>query len=95
MRDVEVLVAPGLESGVVGLAVLVAGVLEGAVEVNGVFFEEVVGSEIGSSAKPGSDGFGEVFVIVDFEVADVEVALREREKKNGKEVRRGLGRETR
>jgi len=88
MRDVEVLVAPGLESGVVGVAVLVAGVFEGGVEVDGVFLEEVVGSEIGSSSEPGGDRFGEILVVVDFEVADVEVALRtgrgkEREMRSG------------
>lgn len=93
MRDVEVLVAPGLERRVVGLSVLVAGVLEGLMEVDGVFLEEVVGSEIGPSSEPRSDGLGEILVVVDFEVADVEVTL-EGEGKNKDEKEVGLGIET-
>ena len=87
MRDVEVLVAPLLELGVVGFSVLVAGVLVDLVEVFGVLVEEIVGSEIGSSSEPGGDGLGEVVGIVGFEVSVVHVALRRKEERED-EVRR-------
>ena len=86
MGDVEVLVAPLLELGVVGLSVLVARVLVGLMEVFGVLFEEVVGSEIGSSSEPGGDGLSEIVGVVGLEVSVVHVALNEEEEKK---VRRG------
>ena len=41
--DVEIVVAPLFEARVVGAVVFVAGVFDGAVEVDGVFVEEVAG----------------------------------------------------
>jgi len=52
VRDVEVLVTPFLESGVVGTIVSIASVFDRLVEVNGVFIEEVRGCEIGSASEP-------------------------------------------
>ena len=41
--DVEILVAPGLEARIVGSVVLIAGIFDGTVEVDGVFVKEVRG----------------------------------------------------
>ena len=92
MRDVEVLVAPLLELGVVGLSVLVASVLVDLMEVFGVLVKEVVGSEIGSSPEPGGDGLGEIVGVVGLEVSVVHVALRTRTRGKGNEVRRSCSR---
>lgn len=49
---VEVLVAPPLEPRVVGLVVLVAGLLQGAVEVHGVLVEQVARGQVAAAAEP-------------------------------------------
>ena len=72
--QVEVLVAPGLELGVVGGVVAVAGVLDGLVEVLDVLGEEVAGGQVGAAAEPpvlvAVDG---VLGVGGLEVAVVEV----------------------
>ena len=52
MLQEEVLVAPGLEHGVIGRVHAVASPLEGAVEMLGVLQKGVVGGEVGTTAKP-------------------------------------------
>mmetsp|Transcript_8067 Transcript_8067/g.35663 ORF Transcript_8067/g.35663 Transcript_8067/m.35663 type:complete len:258 (+) Transcript_8067:186-959(+) len=54
--DDEVVVGPLLEAGVEGLVVLVAHVLEGAVEVRGVVVENVGRGEVGAAAEPPRAG---------------------------------------
>ena len=63
--QIEVLIAPGLEDLVVGRVDAVAGVLEGPVEVLGIFQEGVVRGEVSATAKPPHR--------TGFEVAVVEV----------------------
>ncbi len=69
--DAEILIAPFLEARVVGAVVLVAGGLDGAVEVDGVLVEEVGRGEVGAAAEP--PGVGGAVGVGGFEVAVVEV----------------------
>lgn len=71
--DVEVVVAPFFEARVVGAVVLVAGVFDGAVEVDGVFVEEVAGRQVGAAAEPPRIALVIVSRIDGFEVAVVKV----------------------
>ena len=71
MRDVEVFITPCFEARVIFPIVLVAGVFNGAVEVDGVFVEEVAWREVRASAEPPR--FSLAFFVHRFEVAVVEM----------------------
>ena len=71
MGDIEVFVTPGLEARIVGTVVLVAGVFDGFVKVDGIFVEEVGWGEVGAAAKP--PGVAVAIRVHGFEVAVVEV----------------------
>lgn len=85
--DEEVAVAPGFEGGVVGGSVGVAGGFEGAVEVDGVFGEEVVGGEVGAAAvRRSSKGTKDDASVTDCARARACVVDEgEREKRKGKD----------
>lgn len=69
--DVEVVVAPLFEAGVVVGVVAVAGVLEHLVEVDCVLVKEVAGGKIGAAAEPPR--VGRAVLVHGLKVAVVEV----------------------
>lgn len=52
VRDVEVLVTPSLELGVISCVVSVTGFLDGLVEMLGIFWEKIGRGQIGATAEP-------------------------------------------
>lgn len=73
MGQVEVLVAPRLERGVVSLPMLIASALQGLVEMNGVLLEQVGWGQVGSTTEPARQWFGQIVRVVRLEITDVHV----------------------
>ena len=71
VRDVEVSITPCFEARVIRSVVLVAGVFDGAVEVDGVFVEEVARRQVRAAAEP--PGFFLTVLVHCLEVAVVEM----------------------
>ena len=71
VRDVEVSITPRFEARVICPVVLVAGVFDGSVEVDGVFIEEVARCQVSAAAEP--PGFFLAVLIHCLEVAVIEM----------------------
>lgn len=52
MRDVEVLITPSLELGVISCVVSITGILNGLVEMLGIFGEKIGRGQVGATAEP-------------------------------------------